>query len=57
MPIIAISLFNEIGGLMSPMVLFETVWLESPAGLAKVVEGSGGSGGPWRLPGKTGQFF
>ena len=45
---------------MSPMVLFEAVWLESPAsqsGLAKVVEGFGrsplqplkGAGGPTAL--------
>ena len=44
---------------MSPMVLFEAVWLESLAsqsGLAKVVEGFGRSlcnpespGGPWRF--------
>ena len=43
-PIIAISLLNEIEvlsrRLMSPMVLFEAVWLQSPA---KVVEGFGGS--------------
>ena len=42
--------------LMSPMVLFEAVWLESPAsqsGLAKVVEGFGRS-----LPAlETARFF
>ena len=52
---------------MSPMVLFEAVWLESLAsqsGLAKVVEGFGGSlcspGGPGRplkTPGRMGLFF
>ena len=48
--IIAISLFNEIGGAFKApdesQVLFEAVWLESPAsqsGLAKVVEGFGRS--------------
>ena len=56
MPIIAISLFNEIGGrrLMSPRVLFEAVWLE----LAKVVEGFGRS--PLQLleaPGSGACFF